>query len=72
MLYAIYTTALRDNFPGFACWGYLILSKFQNKFCACSEQPGKKRESGSLFSTNMPALLLFGDYIIFRGTDTMF
>ena len=28
-----YNTVLRDNFPGLACWGYLILSEFQNQFC---------------------------------------
>ena len=27
-----YTTALRDNFPGFAYWGDLILSEFQISF----------------------------------------
>ena len=58
------TTALRDNFPGFACWGDFILIKFQNKFCACSAQPVKKYESGSLFNTKMPAVLCVGDCII--------
>ena len=35
------TTEFRDNFPGFACWGALILRKLQSQFCACSAQPGK-------------------------------
>ena len=67
-----YTTALGNNFPGFVCWGVLILSKFQNQFCACAEQPGQKCESRSLFNTNMPAVLWVGDYILVRVTDTMF
>ena len=37
------TTEFRDNFPGFACWGALILRKLQSLFCACSAQPGKMR-----------------------------
>ena len=36
-----YTTAFRNNFTRFACWGDLIFSKFQNQFCTCSAQPGK-------------------------------
>ena len=66
------TTVLRDNIPGFPCWGYFILSKFQNQFCACSAHPGETIESGSLFNTKMPAALRFVDYIIVRGADTMF
>ena len=65
----IYTNAFRNNFPGFACWGDLILSEFQNQFCACSAQPGKKCESGSLFDTKMPALLRAGYFVIAGGTD---
>ena len=61
----IHTTVLGDNFPGFACWGNLILSEFQNNFYACSAQPGKKRESGSLFNTKMPESLLVRYCIIF-------
>ena len=61
--------AFCDNFPGFACWGGLILSGFQNQFCACSVQPVKKYESGLLFNTNMPEPLQFGYYVIVRGTD---
>ena len=38
--------ALRDSFSGFACWGDLVLSGFQNQFCACSSQPGQRYESG--------------------------
>ena len=59
-----YTTTFHDNFPGFDFWGDLILSKFQNQFCACSEEPGKKSESGILFNTNMPAALRVIDCII--------
>ena len=36
-----HTTVFRHNFPGFACSGDLILSDFQNQFCACSAQPRK-------------------------------
>ena len=43
-----------------------------NQFCACSAQPGQKCESGSLFSTKMPAALLAGDCILARDVDTMF
>ena len=58
------TTAVRDDFPGFACWGDLILSKFQNQFCACSAQPGQKFELVSLFNTKIPAVLQVGDCIL--------
>ena len=40
MKYKSNTTSLRDNFPGFACWGDLILNEFQNQFCSCSAQIG--------------------------------
>ena len=36
------TTALRNNFPGFACWGDLILSQFKNQFFPCLVKPGQK------------------------------
>ena len=68
----LYTTALRDNFPRFACWGDLILSEFQNQLCACSAQPLQKCESSSMFNTKMPEALRVRDYIIVRGTDTIF
>ena len=48
------------------------MSKFQNQFCACSTQPGKKIEPGSLFNDNMPAPLWIGDCVIVRDTYTMF
>ena len=67
-----YTTGLRNNLPEFACWGDLILRKFQNQFCACSAQPGQKCESGLMFNTKMPAVLRVRDYILARVTDTMF
>ena len=56
----LYTTVLCDNFPRFACWGDLILSEFQNQFCACLAQPGKKCESGSIFNIKMPVSLQVG------------
>ena len=62
-----YTTVLNDNFHGFACWGDLILSKFQNQFYDCSAWPGKKFESGLLFNTNMPASLRVEYCIQFLG-----
>ena len=65
-----YTTALHDNFSGFASWGDLILSKFQNQFYACSAQPGQKCESGLLFGTNMPASLWVG-VLRYRKTTTL-
>ena len=55
--------------PGFDCWGDLILSKFQNQFFACSAQPGRKRESGFLFNTNMYAHLRIGDCVLVRDKD---
>ena len=58
------TTALRDNFPRFACWGDLVFSKFQNPFRAWSAQPGQKCESWSMFNTKMSAVLWFRDCII--------
>ena len=61
----IYTTASHDNWD-------LILSEVQNQFCACSEHPRKKCESGFLFNTNMPAALRVRGYIIVKGKDTMF
>ena len=63
---------LRNNFPGFACWGDSISSEFQNQFCACSAQPVQKCESGSLFNTKIPAALRVRDYILVRGKDTIF
>ena len=65
-------TALRNNFPGFACWGDLILSEFQNQSCACSAQSGQKCESGSLFNTKIPVALRMLYYIIMRGTYNIF
>ena len=59
-----HTTALRDNFSGFACLRNLILSEFQYQFCACSAQPEQKYTSESLFDTNMPAALRVGDCIL--------
>ena len=73
ILYTIYyTTALHDNFPEFACWRVLILSKFQNQFCACSAQLGQKFGLGSLFNTKMPAPLRIGAFVIVRGTDKVY
>ena len=48
------------------------MSEFKNQFCACSAQPEKKCESGSLFNTKMPAALQVREYILVRVTDTMF
>ena len=64
-----YTTALCDNFSGFSCWGDLILSKFQNQFCAYSSQPGQKCKSGLLLNTKMTAPLRIRDCVLVIGTD---
>ena len=60
----IFTTTLLDNLLWFACWGDLILSEFQNQFCACSAQPGQKCEPGLMFNTKMPALLQVRDCVL--------
>ena len=54
--------------PGLISWGKLILSGFQNQFCACSAQPGPKIESGFLFNTNMPEPLWVGECFILMVT----
>ena len=45
--------------PGLIAGEIWFLAKFQNQFCACSAQPGKKRESGLLFNIKMPAFFQF-------------
>ena len=64
--------AFHYNFPGFACWGDLILSEYQNQFCACSAQPRQKCELGSLFNTQTPAALRVRDCALVGDTYTMF
>ena len=32
--------AFHNNFPGFTLRGDFMFSKFRNRFCACSSQPG--------------------------------
>ena len=51
--------AFQNNFYGFACRGDLILSEFQNQFCALSAKPRQKCKSLSLFNIQMPASLRF-------------
>ena len=67
-MFPTHTTALRDNFTGFACWGNLILRSFQNQFYACSEHPGQKWESVFLFNPNINAPLRVRDCVLVRGT----
>ena len=47
----------------------MILSEFQNKFCAYSEQPEQKREPGLMFNTKIPEPLRVGDCVLVMGTD---
>ena len=63
------TTVFYDYFPVFDCWGDLILSEFQNQFCACSVQPGQKCELGFLFDAKIPAPLRVKYCVIVRGVD---
>ena len=63
------TTVFYDYFPVFDCWGDLILSEFQNQFCACSVQPGQKCELGFLFNAKIPAPLRVKYCVIVRGVD---
>ena len=63
------TNALRDNFPGFACWGDLILSEFQNQFCACSAQPRQTCELVLLFNAKIPVSFHIKYCVLERGKD---
>ena len=45
------------------------MSEFQNQFCACSERPGQKCKSGSIFKTKIPAPLWIIDFVLVRGAD---
>ena len=67
----VHTTALHNNLTAFFCWVDLILSEFQNHFCACSPQPGQDLKSEPLFGTSMPAAMWFKDCVIVRDIDTM-
>ena len=49
-----------------------MLSRFKSQFCACSTQPGKKCELVFLFKPKMPVALRVRDYILVRGTYTIF
>ena len=64
ILMCVMLGAVRDNLSGFAYWGHLILIKFQNKFCACSADPGQKYEPGLMFDTNMSASFQVGDCVL--------
>ena len=62
-----HTTAFRDDFLWFTCWGDFILSEFKNQCWACSAQLGKKIESGLLFNTNMSSPMRVRECLLVRG-----
>ena len=64
-----YTTAFHGKFPRFACWGDLILSQFQNQFCACSAQPRQTCELVLLFNAKIPVSFHIKYCVLERGKD---